>query len=110
MYAYKLYAYKKSVVLCCNQILYVHESSKFQTFLKIPANFCSFFSNLNKKSFVLDYTGYIVFVGQEEISTSNGNLYFDLQMKVGVDDFIVIRVMKNNNSSINPETYHSKCV
>ena len=31
-------------------------------------------------------------------------------MKVGVDDFIVIRVMKNNNSSINPEIFHSKRV
>ena len=29
-------------------------------------------------------------------------------MKVGVDDFIVIRVMKNNNSSVNPEMFHSK--
>ena len=101
---------KKSVTLCCNQTLYVHESSKFQKFLRISANFCKFFSHLNKKSFVLDYTGYIVFVGQEEISTNNGNLYFDIQMKVGVDHFIVIRVMKNNNSSINPEMFHSKRV
>ena len=31
-------------------------------------------------------------------------------MNVGVDDFIVIRVMKNNNSSINPEMFHSKRV
>ena len=31
-------------------------------------------------------------------------------MKVSVDDFIVIRVMKNNNSSINPEMFHSKRV
>ena len=31
-------------------------------------------------------------------------------MKVGVDDFIVIRVMKNNNSSVNPEMFHSKSV
>ena len=66
------------------------------------------FSHLNKKSFALDYTGYIVFVGQEGINTNNGNLYFDIQMKVGIDDFIVIIVTKNNNSSINQEIFHSK--
>ena len=31
-------------------------------------------------------------------------------MKVGIDEFIVIRVTKNNNSSINHETLHSKHV
>ena len=31
-------------------------------------------------------------------------------MKVCADDFIVIRGMKNNNSSINPEMFHSKRV
>ena len=67
------------------------------------------FSHLNKKSFALDYTGYIiVFVGQEGINTNNANLYFDIQMKVGIDDFIVIRVTKNNNSSINQQIFHSK--
>ena len=29
-------------------------------------------------------------------------------MKVGIDDFTVIRVTKNNNSSINQEIFHSK--
>ena len=67
------------------------------------------FSHLNKKSFALDYTGHIiVFVGQEGINTNNANLYFDIQMKVGIDDFIVIRVTKNNNSSINQQIFHSK--
>ena len=102
--------FKKRVALCCNQTLYVHESSKFQKSLRISANFGNFFSYLSKKSFALDYKGYIVFVGQGEISTNNGNLYFDIQMKVGIDDFIVIRVTKNNNSSINQEMFHSKHV